>query len=124
MREDAGGRQAQLRGAGVVGGPGDDEDRAAGERQAEPDRRPADGRGGVEAILPFGDAEAALDDRAGGLAAAVPGQVADPGERLLLAVDGDARTRLEDGDDEADQGQPPVGAVGADDPARPAAPAA
>ena len=50
-----------MRCAGLVGGEGDDEDGAEGERDAEQDRLPADGVGGVEAVMALGDAEEALD---------------------------------------------------------------
>ena len=56
-----------------------------------------------------GDAEEPLEDGAGRVAEATPGQVADPRKRLLLTVERDDWARPQDGHDEADLCQPPIG---------------
>ncbi len=75
-------------------------------------------------MVALGDAEEALDDGPGGVAEAEPDEVSDPGERRLLAVEGDDRTGAEHRHDEADERLAPVGTIGPDDPERQAEQAA
>ena len=82
---------------------------------SEQDSLPTDGVVGIETIVPFGSGEEPLDDRASGVAQAVPDEMANAFERLLLAVEGDDRSGLDHRDDEADEPEAPVGPVRSDD---------
>lgn len=99
----------------MVGGQGDDEHGAEGERDLEQGGLPVQGVVGVQGEGALGGGEEALDGVALGVAEAVPDQVPHAGARLLLALEEDDRAGAEHGDDPPPQAQPPVGAVGADD---------